>query len=213
MNVDGVITEVRSITRDESFDDLWMVERINMGLKEIAAVMLIPGLSASDTVTALTTANHVSMPADFLHSLYLATTETYPGGLVLSPNSKDLITRTDPEETGNVRMVAEEAKTLYYNPVPSEADEAITLYYYNNPDELTLASDLPSWIPSHLQKSLVLNYLTKEIFNLIEEGIDGQMPNAAKYSQLYGQALMLLGAFYPKVSKPYYKVTSTPVWY
>jgi len=213
MNVEEVITEARNITRDESFDDLWMVERINMGLQEIAAVMMIPGLSASGTVTALTTGNSVSMPVDFLHGLYLATTETYPEGLKLSPNRKDLITRTNQEETGNVRQVAEEAKTLYYNPIPSEADEAITLYYYTNPDEVTLGGDLPSWIPAHLQKSLALSYLAKEIFNLIEEGIDGQLPNAAKYFQLYGQALMLLGAFYPRAAKPYYPVTSKPVWY
>jgi len=213
MNVDGVITEVRSITRDESFDDLWMVERINMGLQEIAAVLAIPGLSTSDTVTALTTGNSVAMPADFLHSLYLATTVTYPSGLLLSPNRKDLVMFTDQEETGNVREVTEDNKILYYNPVPSEADETITLYYYTNPAVATLGSDLPSWIPAHLQKRLMVNYLAMELFTQIEEEIDGKTPSTAKYSQFYGQALGLLGSFYPKAAKPYYQPKRRPVWY
>jgi len=213
MNVDGVIIEARSITRDESYDDAWMVERINAGLQEIAALFPIPGLSATDTVSALTTINNVPMPSDFHHDLYLATTETYPNGLVLSPNLKDLIAQTDQEETGDVRQVAVEFQTLYYSPIPSEAAETITLYYYKNPTAITLVSDLPTWIPVHLQKALMVNYLTKELFSQIEEGIDGQTPNTAKYSNLYAQALMLLERFYPHASKPKYQITSTPVWF
>jgi hypothetical protein len=59
----------------------------------------------------------------------------------------------------------------------------------------------------------MVNYLVKELFSQIEEGIDGQTPNTTKYMNFYGQALMMMEAFYPKASKPYYKVTSTPVWY
>jgi len=213
MNVEGVIYEVRSITRDESFDDNWMVERLNMGLQEIAAVLAIPGLSTSDTVTATSTDDgHVALPVDFSHDLYLATTEEYPNGLILCENLKSLIAQYDPDETGNVRMVAVQFQDLYYAPFV-EDDEDITLHYYKNPEALTLGGILPSWMPVHLQKSLMVNYLAKEIFTQIEEGIDGQMPNTAKYSQLYGQGLQLLQAFYPKTAKPYYKATSTPVWY
>jgi len=213
MNVDGVITEARSITRDESFDDLWMVNRLNMGIQEIAAVLTIPGLSASDTVTVTSMdEGHVALPVDFSHDLYLATTEEYPNGLILCENLKSLIAQYDPEETGNVRMVAVQFQELYYAPFVEE-DEDITLYYYKNPDALTLVGLLPSWMPVHLQKTLMVNYLAKEIFSQVEEGIDGQMPNTTKYSQLYGQGLQLLQAFYPKTAKPYYKTTSTPVWY
>lgn len=213
MNVEGVIKEVRSITRDESFDDLWMVERINMGLQEIAAVLAIPGLSATDTVTVTSTDDgHVAMPDDFSHDLYLATTETYPNGLILCENLKTLFAQYDPEETGNVRMVAVQYQHLYYAPFVEE-DEDITLYYYRHPDAVTLGDDLPSWMPVHLQKPLVVNYLAKEIFAQVEEGIDGQLPNTAKYTQFYGQAVMMLGAFYPKAPKPYYQVINTPVWY
>jgi hypothetical protein len=152
------------------------------------------------------------MPADYHHSLYLATSETYPNGLILRPNLKDLIATHYPDAAGPVEKVAVEFQTLYYKPIPEEA-EIITLYYYKNPDEITLVSDLLSWIPSHLQKPLMVNYLVKELFSQIEEGIDGQTPNTTKYMNFYGQALMMMEAFYPKASKPYYKVTSTPVWY
>jgi hypothetical protein len=37
--------------------------------------------------------------------------------------------------------------------------------------------------------------IAKEIFTLIEEGIDGQMPNTQKHSQFYGQAAQMLQAF------------------
>jgi len=213
MNVDGVITETRTITRDESYDDAWMVERLNSGIQEIAALFVIPGLSTSDTVSALTTINNVAMPSDFHRDLYLATTETYPNGLILSPNLKDLIAQTDQEETGDVRQVAVEFQTLYYAPVPSEAAETITLYYYKTPTAITLVSDLPAWIPVHLQRVLMVNYLAKEIFSQIEEGIDGQTPRTAMFSSLYAQALMLLERFYPHASKPKYQITSTPVWF
>jgi hypothetical protein len=103
-------------------------------------------------------------------------------------------------------------QTLYYKPIPKAA-ETITLYYYKHPDAITLVSDPPEWIPPHLQKPLSLNYLVKEIFAQIEEGVDGNTPNTTKYTNLYNQGLMMLGAFYPNVSKPYYKVTSRPVWF
>jgi len=213
MNVEGVINEVRSITRDESFDDNWMVERLNMGLQEIAAVLAIPGLSTSDTVTVTSTDDgHVALPTDFSHDLYLATTEEYPNGLTLFENLKSLIAQYDPDKTGKIRMVVVQFRDLYYAPFVEE-DEDITLNYYKNPDAVTLGDDLPSWMPAHLQKPLTVNYLAKEIFAQIEEGIDGQLPNTAKYLQLYSQGLQMLQAFYPKAAKPYYKVTSTPVWY
>jgi len=213
MNVEGVITEVRGIVKDESYDDLWMLERLNMGLTEIAALFLIPGLSASDTVSALTTVDHVAMPVDFHHDLYLATTETYPNGLVLSPNLKDLIVTANHDLTGNVQKVTVEFQTLYYAPIPSEAAETITLYYYMNPTAITLVSDLPTWIPSHLQKPLMVNYLAKELFSQIEEGVDGNTPNTSKYANFYGQGLMILERFYPRASKPKYEITSTPGWF
>jgi len=213
MNVDDVITEARNITRDESFDDLWMVERINMGLQEIAAVLAIPGLSASDTVTATSgDGGHVALPSDFSHGLYLATTEEYPNGLILCENLKSLIARYDPEETGSVRMVTAHFQDLYFAPFVEE-DEDITLWYYRNPDAVTLGDDLPSWVPAHLRKPLMVNYLAKEIFAQVEEGIDGQLPNTAKYSQFYGQAAQMLQAFYPKAPKPYYQATKAPIWF
>jgi hypothetical protein len=91
MNVEDVITEARDITEEESYDDLWMVKRINIGLKEVAAVLAIPGLSDSDTVTAVSTSDHAALPDNFSHDLYLATTETYPNGLILCENLKSLL--------------------------------------------------------------------------------------------------------------------------
>ncbi len=214
MNVDDVITEARDITKEESYDDHWMVKRINMGLKEIAAVLAIPGLSTSDTVTATSTQDHVAMPADYSHDLYLVTTERYPNGLTLHENLKSLIEDHDTTEKGNVRKVTIHFTDLYYSPLPVEGEsETITLFYYGHPDEVTINDEFPSWIPSHLQKPLMLNYLTKEIFSLVEEGIDGQTPNTTKYSQLYGQAVMMLQAFYPNAAKPYYKPQHAPVWF
>jgi len=214
MDVESVITEARDITKEESYDDDWMVKRINMGLQEIASLFCIPGLSTSATVSALTTGNIVAMPSDFLHSLFLATTETYPNGLSLAPSLKDLTANAYLyPDTGDVQRVAVEFKSLCYVPIPADAAETITIYYYKNPDAITLVSDLPAWIPAHLQKPLVLSYLCKEIFTLVEEGIDGQVPNTTKHINLYGQGLMMLQQFYPKASKPKYAVTSTPVWF
>jgi len=212
MDVDGAIAEAQAIIQDTTYTDAWMLERLNIGLNEIAAVFCLPGQSTTSMVTALASANQVPMPADFHHSLFLATTLTYPQGLLLAPNVKELVRSSSPYITGPVNSVAVEHKTLHYRPVPTESEE-INLYYYKKIKPLYAGMALPSWLPEHLQMDVCVNYLCREAFTQIEDGIDGNMPNTNKYGNRFAAAMFLLRQFYPNAAKARPETQRNLVWF
>ena len=122
---------------------------------------------------------------------------------------------------GDVEEVTIMGGRLYYQPIPIEATE-LTLWFYRLPTLLanvdpsgentsfmdsgdttfqgdddtgfmdSLADDIPYCLPVPLHKSLLVNYAAKEIFNEIEDGIEGRKINAERYEIRYQQALAAL---------------------
>jgi len=110
---------------------------------------------------------------------------------------------------------------LYYQPIPTEATE-LTVWFYRLPTLLenfdpsgentgfmdsgdttfqgdddtgfidALSDDIPNCLPDHLHKSLLVSYAAKEIFNEIEDGIEGRKINTERYEGKYQQALAVL---------------------
>ena len=212
MDVNGAIAEAQDIIRDDSITAAWLLERANMCLYDIAGIFLIPGLATDANVNALSTANNVPMPTNYHHDLYSATTTTYPNGLRLAPNLKDILVFEDHEEVGPVNTIAVDFRTLHYRPVP-EADEAISAYYYQKPKEVVAGSPIPAWIPMHLQARLLVNYLAHEAYIKIEDGMDEKTPNTIKYLNRYNQGLAMLQQFYPRASRPKYEINRKVAWF
>ena len=200
MEVDAIVTEVEAIIQDATYDETWIIRKFNEVLTLVATLCRIPGLQTTATANALSGATTAAMPKTFLHDLYLVTTATYPKGVLIAPNMKELVANSDPEQTGPVQMVAADGKTLNFRPIPEEAEDLV-LYFYGTPKELSAGDSLPDYIPSILQKEIFQNYALKEAYLQIEDGLDGVMPNTQKYSGLAANGIASLVAFYPNAPK------------
>jgi hypothetical protein len=200
MEVDAIVTEVERIVQDTSYDETWIIGKFNEALTLVATLCRIPGLQAVATVNVLANTRSVAMPKAFLHDLYLVTTATYPQGILIAPNLKELVANSDPEQTGPVAIVSLDGKTLNFRPIPEEAED-LTLYFYGTPKELSAGDSFPDYVPAILQKEIFQNYALKEAYLQIEDGIDGVAPNTQKYGGLAAVAMASLVAFYPNAPK------------
>jgi hypothetical protein len=211
MEVDAIATEVEDKIQDSHYDAAWAIVRFNEALEQIATLCRIPGLQTSFPVYPLAGTTSLSpMPKTYLHSLYLVTSVTYPQGLLIAPNRKELIQIHDPEQTGSAEAVCIEGKTLLYRPI-LEVDEELMCYYYGKPKELAAGDSFPDYIPPTLQKEIFKNYALKEAYMDIEDGIDGVMPNTQKHSALAANAIAALVEFYPNAPKARAEVKRTRV--
>jgi len=65
----------------------------------------------------------------------------------------------------------------------------LTIHYFRLPVDMEDDDDTPDGIPTQFQKKLLVNYACKEIFSLIEDGIEGQQVNTAKHTGFFLSAL------------------------
>ena len=212
MEVDAIGTEVEGIVQDATYDADWIIRKFNEALTLVATMCRIPGLQAMTTLSVLAGVTSAAMPKTFLHDLYLVTTATYPQGVLIAPNLKELVANSDNEQTGPVQMVAVDGKILNFRPIPEVAED-LSCHFYSLPKELSAGDSFPEYIPSILQKEIFQNYVLKEAYLQIEDGIDGGMPNTQKYSGLTAVAMASLVAFYPNAPKAKPEVTRHLVWF
>ena len=200
-------TIVTSIVQDTEFTDSIIMGYLNRGVQEIAAGMQsafgdfltppLPNLFSIGTVDTDISAAYVSMPATYQRGLRFAANES--GVEIDISNSWIDFAETYPllDKTGNIYEVIEQGGNLYYQGIPT-ASEEISIHFYRLPIDMAAASDTPDGIPSHLHVQLLTNYACKEIYNLIEDGIEGAQVNTAKHTALFYAALKTL-----EMSVPY----------
>ena len=200
MEVNATAQWVEDIVQDPTYDATWAIGRFNECLNLVATAFRIPGLQAVAPVTAAAGGHIVVMPKTYLHDLYLVTSVTYPQGLMIAPNIKELTEVYHPEQVGPVAMVSVDGALLNYRPKPEET-EILTLYFYRKPTGLSAGDEFPEYIPEILQKALFLNYALMEAYLAIEDGLDGLKINHDKYGGLFSGGLAALAAFFPNAPK------------
>ncbi len=212
MEIDAVVTEVERIVQDANYDATWIIGKLNEALNLVATICRIPGLQTVAKVSVQAGAASAAMPKTFLHALYLVTTATYPQGILIAPNLKELVANSDNERRGPVQIIAVDGKTLNCRPIPEVAED-LTLHFYGKPKELAAGDIFPDYIPEILQKEIFQNYALKEAYLQIEDGIDGVAPNTQKYGGLAAVAIGALSAFYPNAPKMKPEVKRNLVWF
>lgn len=167
---------------------------------DLSSDTIIGGLytdtDTSNTVTPTNTAYaaplpYVSMPDNFQRYLQFVAA---PGGYEIDIEENFILfSETYPllDRSGLVTAAIEKGNRLYYQGIPTTATN-LTVHYYRFPVDMTLVSDEPDGIPSHLQKSLLVNHACWKIFELIEDGIEGPGQNTERYMNLFFQALKVL---------------------
>lgn len=181
---------------------------INDALEEISESTEMVTLRKMNVIQIDTTAPYSIMPSDFSGRLVYVGNSDGPI-TVLKGGLKELIDLYPAlDETGEtIQYVAIENKLMYYQPIPSAA-VSLTVLYYGSPPKLISKDGVPDWLPEYLHRGLVVNKAVELKFRKIEEGIEGEMVNTAKYRGYFEEAKLMLEIWLSRRRSP----VGTSVW-
>ena len=180
MNLEQIIDEVRLIVQDESFfeDEEKIVARVNDAVLWACSqpYIEIPALkSLGSFTTVLGQANAV---IDGLSPTF--------GGNILrvgKPGTKlyksieDLYDAYYPlDKVGPVEAVTVMGHVAWYQGIP-EVAETVLLVLQADPEKLVDDEDVPTAIPEFLHMDLVVHGTVCRIYEMIEDGVDGEKVN------------------------------------
>ena len=181
------------IMQDTSFGLSDVISYINKGLKIISGLFFLPKLLETDTtVDTVTSQAYASLPADFQRHLHYCYSETNNIKIKIYGSVEllySVFSRLD--VGGRVVGVARRGDRLYYQHIPSSA-ETLRAHYYKSPTVLAAGTDSPDCLPEFLVRSLMVNYVAKEMWKLKEDGQDGATPNTKYYESQFVEAMAML---------------------
>jgi len=187
--------EVSRIVQDTSYTDTIIDGYLNDGLYDIAAQVFLPALEASDTVDTDPLLSSVSMPPDYHRSLYRCYSATNNTQIKVYENLPLLLRTVGKVDlVGRVIGVAVRGDELHYQRIPGTA-ETLDIYYSAKPTTLEEDTDEPTCLPDFLVRDLLVGYACKEIYDQIEDEIDGVKLNRNNYQQRFDLALAKLVTF------------------
>jgi len=204
--------KVIKIIQDDSFTDDDIANYLNEGVQELAGGITsslgdfitppLPKLFSIATVSTALDIAFVSMPVTFHRSLIYAANAS--GNEIEIDNSWFEFIETSPllDIEGSLYKVIEKGNNLYYQRLPTTIED-ITIHFYRLPVAMVGDSDVPDGLPEHLHTSLLVNYVCYKIYELIEDGIEGESVNTQRYEQRFLQALRTLELSIPCETQTY----------
>lgn len=197
MNLKEMTDFAARVIQDNSFDP-WqdITPMINAAILEIAAYddgtawnrVRLPGLIATSQLTFVAGGENAQpLPDNYHHDLFEVRDVS---GVSAAP----INIRTSSQilydlhgfvfSPGPIEDVAVDGNLLWAMPEVAE-DQTIQIRYYRKPAALVNDEDVPEGIPAHLHQPVIVNYVLRNIFTLIEEGIDENKPNTKLYTQKF----------------------------
>jgi hypothetical protein len=144
----------------------------------------IPDLKLFTTVDTVVGKSYLSLPDGVIgRLLYIGNAF---GKFPLADRGLTELLEDDPGllTLGSVWKVAQEGKQIWYISQPETA-EVLYVLLYKEPPELVADGSTPSYLPSLLHRPLLVYKATSILFNIIEEGVEGEKVNTAAYENLY----------------------------
>ncbi|MBA3031018.1 MAG: hypothetical protein FP816_19700 [Desulfobacteraceae bacterium] len=195
ITIKEISAEVLGIIQDNSYNDTDVLRLCNNALTEISGIILLPELQAEDTVDTVAGVNFTALPSDFQRNLFYCYSEANLRRVTIYSDFRKILAMAGViDQPGYVYGVATRGSNLHYQRIPGTA-ETLQIHYYRNPTVLTSIDNLPSCLPVHLARPLLVNYCSKELYDLIEDGADGKTPNTDKYTGRFTGDMALLEAF------------------
>jgi hypothetical protein len=199
MDTELLIQRVARVIQDASFSDDDILAYINEGLAAVSGEVPLPALEVETEVATDPLADNIALPTDFQTHLRFVYSQTRRRQVRILSNLVRLREVSPAIEGGLVRRVAVSGGRLFYAPTPAEA-EPLDLIYHAKPTPYEGLDDETDYIPVHIGHRILQAYACKEIYELIEDGVEGQKINTAKWEQKYVQQLqeliMFLGPLY-----------------
>lgn len=198
MILSEIYSEITETIQDTALtSDARKLSLVNMAVQRACRQSLLPELITTTVLTVpAETPGTIEMPDDYHHTLYRALNQTTWNLLNIRTGSKYL-SEGFGSSAATVRAyttdVAVHGLTLYFRPVCAH-DQLFELWYYRKPVDLTALdiNEEPDGLPDFLHHRLIVAYALKEIFPLIEDGIEGQKVNTMYWNQEYAAGLQEL---------------------
>lgn len=179
MNRLEIRTEVENLIDDRSFTANVLNGYIDQCISYAGAQVDIPGLKRIDTVETVLSQNYAvlsGLTGGFSGKLRRVK-DADGDGIYIFPKLELLMDEySTMVEVGEVEAVALEGSTLWYQKIPAEV-EILTCLYYQNPASLALDTSSPDDFPAHLHRQLFVYGTSWMVYNLIEDGIEGDKVN------------------------------------
>lgn len=210
MNLEVLTERVDKIVQDNDFDSDAIAVYLNRGMLEIAGGMKRPDSSVlTQPLPLLFTVGTVATTTTFKASLPV----TYQRDLVFAIDylGRELSIYDSFVEfskvyrlmnaVGAVNAVAVKGRDLYYQNIPA-VSELIMVHFHRYPVDMVSSTDVPDGLPPSFHDMLV-SYACKEIYSIIEDGVDGKMVNTMKYEQKFQRSLDSLEASIAAEAAPF----------
>lgn len=201
MKLSEIITEIQAVIQDDFWTTAKVAPVVNRGLNVVASGIILPDryqltpplpdLYTTGTIETVVGSGVCPLPEDFNRDL-IQVVNSGGEGISIVPSFKKFLAAHPDKPTGSVWTCSRHGKKLLYRDLPAEA-ETLDVHYYCNPPTLACNEDdddEPTCIPDNLHYPLLVGYGCSQIFNLIEDGIEGKKVNTAMWNQVFIQGLL-----------------------
>jgi hypothetical protein len=198
-----LIDFVAEIIQDPSFTDEDIGKYLNRGVGRVCSGILLPGTHAispplpdlftTDTIETVPDAGVANLPDDYDRGLTMVLDDD-SNVIPIARSMRVFMQKYPVLQNGNIHNCVAVGKRLMYRDVPTTA-KTLTVHYYKKPSKMEEDDDIPDGLPEALHYNLLVPFASKEIFNLIEDGISGPKVNTEKWTDLFHAAVNELGVF------------------
>ena len=152
--------------------------------------VILPSLKSIVSVNTVAAQGYTSIPVGYDSKVIYASV----GGLEVETYNtiEDLLKEGyDFSTEGEIEALAVEGNVLWYANTPADVT-AITMLLYKNPVTLVEDTDVPEEIPVHLHRSLIIPYVAKTMFDMIEQEDDTTKTQTQVQELFYEKGLVKL---------------------
>jgi len=199
MDLDTLLNRIKNKIQDPSYDpDSDLVPLINQGLGEIATMIALPALTTVATIECGTGPN-VDLPEDFHANVHHAFNQTKDGHVQIIKSLTDFIEEFPGlNGEGSVRFICVHGGKLYFQDAPgSSSPESVLITYTSRPKLFDRGEGVTKidYIPHEMQAPLLVNYAAREVFDEVEDGVEGAKMNWNTHNKLFNEAFARLHSF------------------
>ena len=180
---------------DRSYTYDTILDKLNTGLRWIAGKYLLPDLETIEDVETDPGVNHIPLPRDYQRKLTWAHNVTHNRGTKIYPSTAQLFRWFSMlDQTGRIIGIAIKGRDLYYQRIP-DAAETLRLNYWRYPERIDMRTEKVECLPEHLVEPLLVNYVCRDIFSEIEDGMEGEKLNTKHHAVMFTSAIADLKEF------------------
>ena len=187
-----LVSDVLEIVQEASVTPGKVTKLLNEGLAYVANKVLLPKLESKGNITTVSNSYYADIPAGWNFGRNLYSARTADGYVRVLPSLAHIIEKPNVDldvlTFGSLKYITTVNQQIVYSYCPS-TPETIFCKFYKAPTPLANERDIPSCLPDHLHKSLLVNYALMNAYELKEDGAEGLKVNTGHYRGLFEAAL------------------------